>query len=59
MLDYTKIIKDDYDQLQEDYRLIEQEITDLENELIRARFFIFLSGIIGFLLGTYSAFLVL
>ena len=59
MLDYTKIIKDDYDQLQEDYRLIEQEITDLENELIRARFFIFLSGMIGFLLGTYSAFLVL
>ena len=59
MLDYTKIIKDDYDQLQEDYRLIEQEITDLENELIKARFFIFLSGMIGFLLGTYSAFLVL
>ena len=59
MLDYTKIIKDDYDQLQEDYRLIEQEITDLENELMRARFFIFLSGMIGFLLGTYSAFLVL
>jgi hypothetical protein len=59
MLDYTKIIKDDYDQLQEDYRLIEQEITDLEDELMRARFFIFLSGMIGFLLGTYSAFLVL
>ena len=59
MLDYTKILKDDYDQLQEDYRVIEQEITDLENELIRARFFIFLSGMIGFLLGTYSAFLVL
>ncbi len=59
MLDYTKILKDDYDQLQEDYRLIEQEITDLENELMRARFFIFLSGMIGFLLGTYSAFLVL
>ena len=59
MLDYTKILKDDYDQLQEDYRLIEQEITDLESELMRARFFIFLSGMIGFLLGTYSAFLVL
>ena len=59
MLDYTKIIKDDYDQLQEDYRLIEQEITDLEDELMRARFFIFLSGMIGFLLGTYLAFLVL
>ena len=59
MLDYTRIVKDDYDQLQEDYRLIEQEITDLEDELMRARFFIFLSGMIGFLLGTYSAFLVL
>tara|TARA_R110000744_G_scaffold181079_3_gene300130 strand:+ start:9350 stop:9529 length:180 start_codon:yes stop_codon:yes gene_type:complete len=59
MLDYTKILKDDYDQLQEDYRLIEQEITDLENELIKARFFIFLSGMVGFLLGTYLAFLIL
>ena len=59
MLDYTKILKDDYDQLQEDYRLIEQEITDLENELMRARFFIFLSGMVGFLLGTYLAFLIL
>jgi len=59
MIDYTRIVKDDYDQLQEDYRLIEQEITDLENELMRARFFIFLSGMIGFLAGTYLAFLVL
>ena len=59
MIDYTRVIKDDFDQLQEDYRLIEQEITDLENELIRSRFFIFISGITGFLLGTYSAFLVL
>jgi len=59
MIDYTRIVKDDYDQLQEDYRLIEQEITDLEDELMRARFFIFLSGMIGFLLGTYLAFLVL
>ena len=59
MIDYTRVIKDDYDQLQEDYRLIEQEITDLEDELMRARFFIFLSGMIGFLLGTYLAFLVL
>jgi hypothetical protein len=59
MIDYTRIVKDDYDQLQEDYRLIEQEITDLEDELMRARFFIFLSGMIGFLAGTYCAFLVL
>ena len=59
MIDYTRIVKDDYDQLQEDYRLIEQEITDLEDELMRARFFIVLSGMIGFLLGTYLAFLVL
>ena len=59
MLDYTKILKDDHDQLQEDYRLIEQEITDLESELMRARFFIFLSGMVGFLLGTYLAFLIL
>ena len=59
MIDYTRVIQDDFDQLQEDYRLIEQEITDLENELIRSRFFIVLSGITGFLLGTYLAFLVL
>jgi len=59
MIDYTRVIKDDYDQLQEDYRLIEEVITDLESELMRARFFIVLSGMIGFLLGTYLAFLVL
>jgi len=59
MLDYTRIVKDDYDQLQEDYRLIEEVITDLESELMRARFFIFLSGMVGFVLGIYSAILVL
>ena len=59
MVDYTKVLKDDYDHLRDDYRILEEIAEDLETELHRARFFIFLSGIIGFLLGTYLAFLVL
>ena len=50
MIDYTKILKDDYDQLKEDYRLLEEITEDLDVELQRLRFFIFLSGMVGFVL---------
>lgn len=59
MIDYTKILKDDYDQLKEDYRLLEEITEDLDVELQRLRFFIFLSGMVGFVLGIYTAILVL
>ena len=59
MIDYTKILKDDYDQLKEDYRLLEEITEDLDVQLQRLRFFIFLSGMVGFVLGIYTAILVL
>ena len=59
MIDYTKILKDDYDQLKEDYRLLEEITEDLDVELQSLRFFIFLSGMLGFVLGIYTAILVL
>tara|TARA_R100000234_G_C4939392_1_gene152227 strand:- start:326 stop:505 length:180 start_codon:yes stop_codon:yes gene_type:complete len=59
MVDYTTVLKDDYENLKEDYRLLEEITEDLDIELQRARFFIFLSGMVGFVLGIYSAILVL
>jgi len=59
MVDYTTVLKDDYENLKEDYRLLEEITEDLDVELQRARFFIFLSGMVGFVLGIYSAILVL
>jgi len=59
MVDYTKVLKDDHDQLKEDYRLLEEITEDLDVELQRLRFFIFLSGMVGFVLGIYTAILVL
>ena len=59
MVNYTTVLKDDYENLKEDYRLLEEITEDLDIELQRARFFIFLSGMVGFVLGIYSAILVL
>ena len=59
MVDYTKVLKDDHDQLKEDYRILEEITEDLDVELQRARFFIFLSGMVGVVLGIYTAILVL
>tara|TARA_R100000329_G_C7557823_1_gene197236 strand:+ start:123 stop:302 length:180 start_codon:yes stop_codon:yes gene_type:complete len=59
MVNYTTVLKDDYENLKEDYRLLEEITEDLDVELQRARFFIFLSGMVGFVLGIYSAILVL